>query len=490
MQRIEGLTGEDALDLSLYRPLEAPPGALRCKVYRRGERVSLSDVLPMFESLGLTVTDERPYRVTPREGPPAWLYDFGLQAQGPVDADAIRERFHEGFERVWRGDAEQDGFNGLIIAAGLDWREVTMLRAVARYLRQAGIPFSDRYMEDTLLAHPGVASALVELFRARFDPAGDRGGADAVRGARSSRRIDAVDSLDQDRILRGFLSVVAAMLRTNYFLPGPKPYVSFKLDPHQVPLTPLPRPRFEIFVHSPRVEGVHLRGGSVARGGLRWSDRREDFRTEILGLMKAQMVKNAVIVPVGAKGGFVDQAPRRPGGRVLHDVLSAACSTSPTTSSATTSSRPRTSCAPTATIRTWSSPPTRARRRSATSPTASREQYGFWLGDAFASGGSVGYDHKAMGITARSAWVSVQRHFRELGVDVQAEDFTVAGIGDMSGDVFGNGMLLSPHIRLVAAFDHRHIFLDPDPDPAAACAERERLFDAAALELGRLRRAP
>ena len=269
-----------------------------------------------------------------------WLYDFGLHAQGPVDVDAIRDRFHEGFERVWRGDAEQDGFNGLILAAGLDWREVMMLRAVARYLRQAGIPFSDRYMESTLLAHPGVASALVELFRARFDPDGTRGGADRV-AEQIEQAIDAVDSLDQDRILRGFLSVVTAMLRTNYFLPGPKPYVSFKLDPHQIPLTPLPRPQFEIFVHSPRVEGVHLRGGTVARGGLRWSDRREDFRTEILGLMKAQMVKNAVIVPVGVQGRLRRQA--RPATTCVErytTFICAACSTSPTTSSAATSSPP------------------------------------------------------------------------------------------------------------------------------------------------------
>ncbi|MBE2317863.1 NAD-glutamate dehydrogenase [Solirubrobacter sp. CPCC 204708] len=474
VQRIEGLSDENDLDLSLYRPLEAPPGALRCKVYRRGERVSLSDVLPMFESLGLTVTDERPYQVTPREGPPAWLYDFGLHAQGPVDVDAIRDRFHEGFERVWRGEAEQDGFNGLILAAGLDWREVTMLRAVARYLRQAGIPFSDRYMENTLLEHAGVARALVELFRARFDPSGTRGGADRI-AERIEQAIDAVDSLDQDRILRGFLSVVTAMLRTNYFLPGPKPYVSFKLDPHQIPLTPLPRPKFEIFVHSPRVEGVHLRGGAVARGGLRWSDRREDFRTEILGLMKAQMVKNAVIVPVGSKGGFV---VKRPGDQVVECYTTFLSGLLDVTDNIVGEDV----VPPSHVVRADGDDPylvVAADKGTATFSDIANgvaNQYGFWLGDAFASGGSVGYDHKAMGITARSAWVSVQRHFRELGVDVQAQDFTVAGIGDMSGDVFGNGMMLSPHIKLVAAFDHRHVFLDPDPDPAASLAERERLF--------------
>ncbi len=287
--------------------------------------------------------------------------------------------------------------------------------------------------------------------------------------------IDAVDSLDQDRILRGFLSVVTAMLRTNYFLPGPKPYVSFKLDPHQIPLTPLPRPQFEIFVHSPRVEGVHLRGGMVARGGLRWSDRREDFRTEILGLMKAQMVKNAVIVPVGSKGGFV---VKRPGDQVVECYTTFLSGLLDVTDNIVGDSV----VPPSHVVRADGDDPylvVAADKGTATFSDIANgvsEQYGFWLGDAFASGGSVGYDHKAMGITARSAWVSVQRHFRELGVDVQEQDFTVAGIGDMSGDVFGNGMMLSPHIRLVAAFDHRHIFLDPNPDPAAGLAERERLF--------------
>ncbi len=458
---------------------------LRCKLYRRGERISLSDVLPMFESLGLTVSDERPYLVTPRDAPPAWIYDFGLQAPDDVDADAIRERFHEGFVRVWRGEAELDGFNGLIIAAGLDWREVTMLRSVARYLRQAGIPFSDRYMERTLLAHAGVAAALVRLFHARFDPAGDRASAEGCV-AEIEAAIDAVDSLDEDRILRGFESVVRAMLRTNYYLPGPKPYVSFKLDPTQIPLVPQPKPRFEIFVHSPRVEGVHLRGGAVARGGLRWSDRREDFRTEILGLMKAQMVKNALIVPVGAKGGFV---VKRAGDDVVANYTTFISALLDITDTIVDGEV----VPPAHVVRHDGDDPylvVAADKGTATFSDIANGvalDYGFWLGDAFASGGSVGYDHKAMGITARSAWVSVQRHFRELGVDVQAQDFTVAGVGDMSGDVFGNGMLLSPHIRLVAAFDHRHVFLDPSPDPARTIDERRRLFDAAAHVVGGLR---
>ncbi|MDA0160554.1 NAD-glutamate dehydrogenase [Solirubrobacter ginsenosidimutans] len=476
VQRIEALSGGDALDLSLYRPLEAAPGVLRCKLYRRGGRVSLSDVLPMFESLGLTVTDERPYEVTPRDAAPAWIYDFGLVAPADADVTAIRDRFHDGFARVWRGEAELDGFNGLIISAGLDWREVTVVRSVARYLRQAGIPFSDRYMEQTLLCHTDVAAGLVKLFHARFDPAQTSGDAGAVL-EQIEAEIDAVDSLDEDRILRSFLCVVEAMLRTNYYLPGPKPYVSFKLDPTQIPLVPLPKPKFEIFVHSPRVEGVHLRGGSVARGGLRWSDRREDFRTEVLGLMKAQMVKNALIVPVGAKGGFV---VKRAGDDVVANYttfISALLDITDTYNAAGEV------VPPAHVVRHDGDDPylvVAADKGTATFSDIANgvaESYGFWLGDAFASGGSVGYDHKAMGITARSAWVSVQRHFRELGVDVQSEDFRVAGIGDMSGDVFGNGMLLSEHIRLVAAFDHRHIFLDPTPDPATSHAERRRLFE-------------
>ena len=474
IRRMEAMQSEEALDLSLYRPLESPPGTLRCKLYRRDRRVLLSNVLPMFESLGLTVTDERPYKVKPRDGATVWIYDFGLQCAGEVDVDAIRDRFHEGFRRVWDGEAELDGFNGLILGAELDWREVTMLRAVARYLRQVGIPFSDRYMEQTLLGHTDVARALVQLFHARFDPNGDRSRADACV-AEIEAAIDAVDSLDEDRILRGFLSVVRAMLRTNYYLD--KPYVSFKLDPTQIPLTPLPRPQFEIFVHSPRVEGVHLRGGSVARGGLRWSDRREDFRTEVLGLMKAQMVKNALIVPVGAKGGFV---VKRAGDEVVAcytTFISALLDISDTYSPSGEVIPPK------GVVRHDGDDPylvVAADKGTATFSDIANgiaEDYGFWLGDAFASGGSVGYDHKAMGITARSAWVSVQRHFRELGVDVQADAFTVVGIGDMSGDVFGNGMLLSEHIRLVAAFDHRHIFLDPNPDAESSFAERRRLFE-------------
>ena len=490
VHRIEALEDDDALGLSLYRPLEAAPGTLRCKLYRRGERVSLSEVLPMFESMGLEVLDERPYRVTPRDRPPAWIYDLGLHdaADAELDVDAIRERFHDGFARIWHGDVEQDGLNGLIIRAGLDWREVTLVRAVARYLRQAGIAFSDHYMERALMAHADVAASLVALFRARFDPERGRDDGKATRLAEEvDAAIDAVESLDEDRILRGFSSVVGAMLRTNFFQAAaggaPKPYLSFKLDPSRVPVVPAPRPKFEIFVHSPRVEGVHLRGGSVARGGLRWSDRREDFRTEILGLMKAQMVKNALIVPVGAKGGFVVKRPPAERAALADEVVACYRIFISGLLDVTDTIADGRVVPPRDVVRHDGDDPylvVAADKGTATfSDTANAiaQEYGFWLGDAFASGGSAGYDHKAMGITARSAWVSVARHFRELGVDIQATDFTVAGVGDMSGDVFGNGMLLSEHIRLVAAFDHRHVFLDPDPDAAASHAERRRLFE-------------
>src|SRR5215207_4935017 len=444
----------------------------------------------MFESMGLRVRDERPYEVTPSDGSPTWIYDFGVEydADGELDVDEVRERFRDAFVRVWRGEVENDGFNGLVLRAGLDWRDVTVLRAVARYLRQARVAFSQRYMAQALIAHPGIATALVELFRARFDPDRERGPEIADASAQQiEEAIEAVESLDEDRILRGFLAVVGAMLRTNHFQSNargaPKPYLSFKLDPARIPLLPAPRPRFEIFVYSARVEGVHLRGGAVARGGLRWSDRREDFRTEILGLMKAQMVKNALIVPVGAKGGFVVKRPPADRGALADEVVACYRTFISGLLDLTDTVRDGRVTPPPDVVRRDGDDPylvVAADKGTATfSDTANAiaQEYGFWLGDAFASGGSVGYDHKAMGITARSAWVSVARHFRELGIDIQSTEFSVVGIGDMSGDVFGNGMLLSPHIRLVGAFDHRHVFLDPNPDPAAGYGERRRLFE-------------
>jgi glutamate dehydrogenase len=488
--RIEELDQPDDLSLRLYRPLEAPHGALRAKVFRAGPPLALSDLLPLFEDMGVQVADERPYAIHPREQESVWIYDFGLTYQGEeeLETDRVRDTFQDAFVRAWRGDVESDGYNRLVLRAGLSWRETTVLRAIGRYLRQAGTTFSDRYVEQALVSHPQLARLLLDLVLARFDP--DQ--ADEAHAAELteeiSSEIDAVESLDQDRILRSFLDVVCATLRTNFFQRAAdgsrKTYLSFKLDPEQLSWLPLPRPRYEIFVYSPRTEGVHLRGGKVARGGIRWSDRREDFRTEVLGLMKAQMVKNAVIVPVGAKGGFVLKRPPPGDDR---DALLAEVETCYRTFINglldLTDNIAGDEIEPPPNVLRYDEEDTylvvAADKGTATLSDVANgvaAEHGFWLGDAFASGGSSGYDHKRMGITARGAWESVKRHFRELGHDVKEQDFTVVGVGDMSGDVFGNGMLLSRHIRLIGAFDHRHVFLDPEPDAERSWEERRRLF--------------
>jgi glutamate dehydrogenase len=385
---------------------------------------------------------------------------------------------------------EDDGFNRLVLRAQLTWRQITILRAYCKYLRQTGTTFSQRYMEETLAANPRITRLLVELFEARFDPNRQQRAEGETERLTSEIKeaLDAVASLDEDRILASFLNVVLATLRTNYFQSAPdrdpKDYLSFKFDPTRIPELPLPRPMFEIFVYSPRTEGIHLRGGEVARGGIRWSDRREDFRTEILGLMKAQTVKNAVIVPVGAKGGFVVKQPPASGGRdaQMQEVVACYRTLICGMLDLTDNLAGNRVVPPPQVVRYDGDDPylvVAADKGTATFSDIANgisAEYGFWLGDAFASGGSTGYDHKAMGITARGAWESVERHFRALGVDVQSTDFTVVGIGDMSGDVFGNGMLLSRHIKLVGAFNHMHIFLDPEPDPETSFEERARLF--------------
>src|SRR4051794_5912725 len=490
IEHLERLPVPDGLSMSLYRPLETP-SLVRAKLYRSGGALALSDMVPMFENMGVDVADERPYEVTLHDGTLYWIYDFGLTYSGGADSttEELRERFQEAFIHVWHGDVENDGYNRLVLRAQLNWREITVLRAVARYLRQAGTTFSDTYVEQALVAHSDIAQLLVRLFEARFDP--ENGDPEAAH--RLLREIvlaiDGVESLDEDRILRNFLGVMQSMLRTNYFQPDadgqPKLYLSFKLDPSQLPLLPEPRPQFEIFVYSPRTEAVHLRGGRVARGGIRWSDRREDFRTEVLGLMKAQMVKNAVIVPVGAKGGFVVKRPPPGGDREALAAEVVSCyRTFITAMLDLTDNIVDGEIQPPPNVTRYDSDDpylvVAADKGTATFSDIANEiakEHSFWLGDAFASGGSSGYDHKKMGITARGAWESVKRHFRELGHDIQAEDFTVIGIGDMSGDVFGNGMLLSPHTRLVGAFNHRHIFIDPSPDPETSFAERRRLFE-------------
>lgn len=489
--------GEKDFALSLYEPVGAGPGERRFKIYRTGEQVSLSAVLPALQQLGVEVVDERPYELRCADRTHAWIYDFGLRmplanGNGGYLADDARARFQEAFAAVWRGEAENDGFNTLVLGAGLNWRQAMVLRAYAKYLRQAGSTFSQDYMESTLRNNVHTTRLLVSLFEARMSPGRQSAGTELTDGLLEELdgALDQVASLDEDRILRSFLTVIKATLRTNFFQKTedgtPHSYVSMKFDPQAIPDLPAPRPAYEIWVYSPRVEGVHLRFGKVARGGLRWSDRREDFRTEILGLVKAQMVKNTVIVPVGAKGGFV--AKQLPDPSVDRDAwLAEGIAAYRTFISALldiTDNMVVGEVVPPADVVRHDEDDTylvvAADKGTASFSDIANEvavAYGFWLGDAFASGGSAGYDHKGMGITARGAWESVKRHFRELGHDTQTEDFTVVGVGDMSGDVFGNGMLLSEHIRLVAAFDHRHIFIDPNPDAATSYAERRRLFD-------------
>jgi glutamate dehydrogenase len=489
----ETLTRAD-VSMTLYRPIGAENDEVRFKIFHPDAPIVLSQVLPLLEHLGLQVIDEDPHavRVAGEGARTVMIHDFGLRMTSgrAIELASVRDHFQETFRRVWQGAVESDGFNALVLAAGLTWRQVVILRACCKMLRQAGIAFSQAYMERTLAAHPGISRLLVDLFETMFDPEAGNGraaAADAIRAA-LAKALDGVASADEDRILRRFLNLVESTLRTNYFQTGPdgtpKPYLALKLDSRRLDDLPAPRPMVEVFVYSPEVEGVHLRGGKVARGGIRWSDRREDFRTEILGLMKAQTVKNAVIVPVGAKGGFVVKRRTDPLDREAALAAGIACYRTfirGLLDLTDTLAGGRISV-PAGVVRRDDDDPylvVAADKGTATFSdiaNAIAAEYGFWLGDAFASGGSQGYDHKKIAITARGAWESVKRHFRELGIDVQASDFTVVGVGDMSGDVFGNAMLLSPHIRLVAAFDHRHIFVDPEPDAARSLDERARLF--------------
>ena len=490
---VERTLASRELGMHLYRDDSVAPNEILFKIYHLDTAIPLSDVLPMLEHMGLKVDDEIPYKITPEGAGAVMIHDFGLETRSgaPVKLDGVREIFHGAFSRVWRGEMESDGFNGLVLCAGLAWREVVIVRAYCKYLLQAGITFSQAYMEQTLASNPALTRLIVRYFNSLFDPARAKDGA---RRAKSIRRsfingLDDVVSADEDRILRRFINLVDCTLRTNFFQPGadggPKPYVSFKLDSQNIEELPLPKPLREIFVYSPRVEGVHLRFGLVARGGLRWSDRREDFRTEILGLVKAQQVKNAVIVPVGSKGGFVVKRPPAGGDREAVQSEGIACYKTLISGllDLTDNFEGARVVPPASVVRRDVDDPylvVAADKGTATFSDIANGisiDYGFWLGDAFASGGSQGYDHKKMGITARGAWESVKRHFREMGIDTQKEDFTVIGVGDMSGDVFGNGMLLSKHIKLQAAFNHMHIFVDPDPHPEKSFVERKRLFE-------------
>lgn len=492
IQHMEALKSPADIGMSLYKPLEELNGHVHFKTFLMTHAIPLSDVLPLLENMGFKVLGEHANHIRLKQEQSIWINEFVLSPRDniSINVDEMRHHFQEAFARTWRGDAENDGFNALVVCAGLNWRETAILRSYAKYFRQIGVHFSQQYIERTLTLYPKLAYSLVALFHAYFDP-------NLIRSPENDKKIeasilegiDAVTNLDEDRILRSYLSALKATLRTNFYQLNAqgdnKPYISFKVNPKEIPGMPLPYPDFEIFVYAPWVEGVHLRGAKVARGGLRWSDRREDFRTEVLGLMKAQQVKNAVIVPAGAKGGFVPKC--MPLNATRDEMMQEGIRCYQTFIRALldiTDNREGDKVIP----------PSQVVRRDADDPylvvaadkgtatfsdiaNAVAAEYNFWLGDAFASGGSQGYDHKKMGITAKGAWESVKQHFSELNMDIQNEPFTVAGIGDMAGDVFGNGMLLSKQIKLVAAFNHQHIFLDPNPDVSTSFDERQRMFN-------------
>jgi glutamate dehydrogenase len=494
VEKLEALSADNSHEMLFYQPQEekADSRFVKLKLFHLGEPLHLSDVLPMLENFGLRVIGESPYCIRTANGENCWILDFSmlLTGKGKFNLEIVQTLFQDAFAKVWAGTLEDDGFNRLILGGELGGREVSILRAFAKYERQIGGTFSQSYIEDTFTRYPEIAKLLIKLFNFRFDPSAKISVKTLTKVTDDiEASLDNVANLDDDRIIRRFVEMMNATIRTNYFQPhaetGIKPYISFKIVPSQISDVPLPVPAFEIFVYSPQLEGVHLRGGKVARGGLRWSDRREDFRTEVLGLVKAQQVKNTVIVPVGAKGGFV--CKQLPVGGSRQEIFEAGRECYRTfirgLLDITDNIVDGKVVPPLNVVRLDEDDPylvVAADKGTATfSDTANAisDEYNFWMGDAFASGGSVGYDHKAMGITAKGAWESVKRHFREMDIDCQTTDFTCMAIGDMAGDVFGNGMLLSKHIRLQAAFNHMHIFIDPTPDAASSYKERERLFN-------------
>ncbi|MDC7714251.1 NAD-glutamate dehydrogenase [Vogesella sp. LYT5W] len=490
IQLIEDAAEQHGLAMKLYRSFHRGQG-YNLKLFRAGQPLGLSASLPILENMGVQVRDEHPYLVE-RNGETVWISDFGLELGAHAEAmqdEAVQKNFQTLLARVFARDVENDGFNRLALVAGLDWHEITLVRALAKYLRQGGLTFSQAYIENCVAHYPQITRRLMKLFAARLHPSAFDDAAAANLQAELKDLLNDVANLDEDRILNGFLQVILATRRTNFWQKDAqgalKSYVSFKLESNAIPFLPQPRPMFEIWVYSPRIEGVHLRGSKVARGGLRWSDRMEDFRTEVLGLVKAQMVKNSVIVPMGSKGGFVGKQLPAPSDREAFMAEGIACyKTFISALLDITDNLVTGQIIPPADVRRLDPDDpylvVAADKGTATFSDIANsisEAYNFWLGDAFASGGSAGYDHKGMGITARGAWESVKRHFRHLGINTQEQDFSVIGIGDMAGDVFGNGMLLSEHICLKAAFNHLHIFLDPTPNAAASFAERARLFN-------------
>ncbi len=493
IKHIEQLSPDNALGLNFYKPLNELADNFRLKIYQHDVTIPLSDVLPILENLGLRAISERPYMLKFEDNKIAWINEFTIQytKDRSFQLEEIKELFQNAFTRVWFNDAENDRFNQLVLSAGIDWRQVTILRAYAKYFKQIGVTFSQDYIEKALNQNPHLAKKLVKLFELRFD---------CQENAHRQRDVDAIKqeidedlhdvvNLDEDKIIRLYISVILATVRTNFYqresVGQLKSYISFKFNSKSIPGLPKPAPMFEIFVYAVHMEGIHLRCEKVARGGLRWSDRREDFRTEVLGLMKAQQVKNAVIVPSGAKGGFVIKRDLGNASReeILHEGIACYKMFIRGLLDITDNYQNASVVRPSQVIAYDENDPylvVAADKGTATFSDIANEisaEYGFWLGDAFASGGSVGYDHKKMGITAKGAWESVKRHFYANTVDINKADFTVVGVGDMAGDVFGNGMLLSPHIQLVAAFNHMHIFIDPAPSAAISYQERQRLFD-------------
>ncbi|MEP1552134.1 MAG: NAD-glutamate dehydrogenase [Paraglaciecola sp.] len=498
IEKLEQLSAENTLDMLFYRPLEEGPDskAVRLKLFHKNEPIHLSAVLPMLENFGLRVIDESPYKVTLDNGSVNWIMDFSMlhNTSNDMDMEQAQILFQSAFSQVWYTQLEDDSFNRLVLGGGLSGRNVTILRSYAKYMRQIGSSFSHEYMANTLANYPQIAALLIDLFNQKFNPVVKRSEKleDKLLTALKTQ-LDDVSNLDDDRIIRRYLDLILATLRTNFYQKDPdgndKSYVSYKMLPELIPDMPLPRPKYEIFVYSPRIEGVHLRGGKVARGGLRWSDRQEDFRTEILGLVKAQQVKNTVIVPVGAKGGFVCKKLPVAKGREAFLKEGQECYKTFIRSllDITDNIVDGKVVHPKDVVRLDEDDAylvVAADKGTATFSDIANgiaEEFNFWLGDAFASGGSIGYDHKKMGITARGAWESVKRHFREMGKDCQTTDFTCVAVGDMAGDVFGNGMLLSKHTKLVVAFNHLNIFFDPDPNIETSYAERKRLFENPSL---------
>lgn len=495
IENIEKVKRENTIGMSFYRTMEENEKVVHFKLFHAEQPIPLSDVMPIFENMGFRVIGEHPYESIDREGTTVWLHDFMLTTADNqvIEISKIRTNFEELFNKVWQGDAENDRFNRLIITAYMNWRQIAMLRSYARYMQQIRVSNSQEFISNTIVSNVEITKLLAEYFERRFESsekALSQKGKNAQEKVeeRFFKALNEVHNLTEDKILRLYLDLIKATMRTNFYqndeFGEEKSYISFKLQPRLIPNVPMPVPMYEIFVYSPRVEGVHLRGGKVARGGLRWSDRYEDYRTEVLGLVKAQQVKNAVIVPVGAKGGFV--AKKLPnGGRDAFMKEGIACYKIFITGllNVTDNLVNGEVVKPEGVVCHDDDDyylVVAADKGTATFSDIANEislNKGHWLGDAFASGGSQGYDHKKMGITAKGAWVSVQRHFREIGLNTQTTPFTAIGIGDMAGDVFGNGMLLSEHTKLVSAFNHMHIFFDPDPDPAKSFVERQRLFD-------------